>query len=157
MACAGASRDDRAATIDQSDLVGATEDVDSLEDLIAQARTAAVDALAEGDLADATWALVETLFDDAEALHDEWRGEEGSPGASDRLTDASDRLAAACKCVDGTLPEDESAAACAEGASLSSSGCSVGPMNPSAAAGWALLTVALFAIRRRRSANITGR
>jgi sterol desaturase/sphingolipid hydroxylase (fatty acid hydroxylase superfamily)/outer membrane protein assembly factor BamB len=149
-ACAGASRDERAATIDQDDLVGATEDVASVEDLITQARNAAVEAIADGDLSEDTWSLVDALFEDAESLHDQWRSEEGSAEASALLTDASAQLEAACKCVDATLPQDESSAACGAGASSSSGGCSVGPLHATTAAPWFALILGALAMRHFR-------
>jgi hypothetical protein len=102
-ACAGADRDRRAATIDQTDLAGATEDVDSVEDLIAQSRGAAPEAIANGDLSRRDWRFVDLRFKAAEALHFFWRLLSTHFDVGFLLDSAGRELDRACERVDPTL------------------------------------------------------
>ena len=155
-ACAGAARDRRAATIDQTDLVGATEDVNSVGDLIAQARNAGAEAVAAGDLSEQTWSSVSAKLDQAQTHQDDWKSQNGAAAASSLLTDAADELELACKCVDPTIPSEDSAAACAKGATNGGGGggCSVGGAPPVTAA-WILLALLALGFRRRARAART--
>jgi len=59
------------------------EDVNSVEDLIAQSRGVAPEAIAAGDLSTKDWDFVNKRFIQAEKKHDSFR-KNGDPGSEER-------------------------------------------------------------------------
>ena len=134
--------------------MGAREDVDSVEDLIAQSRAAASEAISNGNLTEEDWNSVNTRFEEVEVLHDDWRAQDGSPDASSLLAEAGDQLEVACKCLDPTIPDDESAAACGSpGSGGGGGGCTVSQGQMPQTAGWIAIVLIGIALRRPRKAT----